>query len=305
MSNLAPFKNNPQPGLPMPPKGDTIARFGTYLEAQKAVDYLSDNHFPVQAVTIVGVDLQMVERVTGRLTYGRVAVAGLLSGAWFGLFVGLALLILSSSSEGNGISVFATMVIGAAFGLLFGLISYSFTGGRRDFTSTSQIVAGEYRVLCLTEQAGQAMELLGRLARDGGPRSHDDGPSGSATAPVTPAAGDRVEPFPTEPAAGVSPEPGAPLPEPVSGPTYSEMIDRKKAEDRERDERERALRLQAEAQQEAERAQAEAQKKAEQAEAEAKERAERARAEAQAAPTEVHAPVQTPTTQVPLQDPPA
>jgi hypothetical protein len=51
MSNLAPFKSNPQPGIPMLPKGDTIAQFGTYLDAQKAVDYLSDNHFPVQVVS--------------------------------------------------------------------------------------------------------------------------------------------------------------------------------------------------------------------------------------------------------------
>jgi len=143
MSNLAPSRSN-QPGLPTPPRGDTIAQFATYLEAQRAVDYLSDNHFPVQAVTIVGVDLQMVERVTGRLTYSRVATAGLLSGAWFGLFVGLLLTIFGS---GRGVSVFAAIIIGAAFGGLFGLISYSFTGGRRDFTSTSQIVAGEYRVL--------------------------------------------------------------------------------------------------------------------------------------------------------------
>jgi hypothetical protein len=294
MSNLAPFKNTQQPGLPLPPKGDTIARFGTYLEAQKAVDYLSDNHFPVQAVTIVGVDLQMVERVTGRLTYGRVAVAGLLSGAWFGLFVGLLLLFFSNNDEGGGVSVFAAMIIGAAFGGLFGLISYSFTGGRRDFTSTSQIVAGEYRVLCLTEQAGQAMQLLGQLAREGGPRSNDSGPSAPATAPVTPASGDAVQPFPGETPAGVTPEPGAPPVEPVTGPTYSEMIDRKKAEDREREDRQRQ-----------ERQQAEVQERAEAERAQAEQKAERDRAEAQSAPTEVHTPVQTPTTQVPIQDPPA
>jgi hypothetical protein len=233
MSNLAPFKTNQQPGLPMPPRGDTIAQFGTYLEAQKAVDYLSDQHFPVQAVTIVGVDLKMVERVTGRLTYARVAVAGLASGAWFGLFVGLLISLFGSA---EGFSVFFAVFIGAAFGLLFGVMSYAFTGGRRDFTSTSQIVAGEYRVLCLTEQAGRAMQLLGQLAREGGPSS--SGPSGpTAPAPIAPAPGASVPPFgPGQPA---EPEPGAPPAEPVTGPTYSEMIDRKRAEEREREERER------------------------------------------------------------------
>jgi hypothetical protein len=238
MSNLAPFKSNSQPGLPMPPRGDTIAQFATYLEAQRAVDYLSDQHFPVQAVTIVGVNLQMVERVTGRLTYARVALAGMLSGAWFGLFVGLLISLFGSA---EGFSVFAAIIIGAAFGLLFGLISYSFTGGRRDFTSTSQIVAGEYRVLCLTEQAGKAQQLLNQLAREGGPTSGPyggGGPSAPATAPVTPAHGDSTTPMPAGTPAGPDAEP--PVAVPVTGPTYSEMIDRKKAEDREKAQVERA-----------------------------------------------------------------
>ena len=42
-------------------------------------------------VSIVGNDLKMVERVTGRLSYPRVALSGALSGMWFGLFVGVML----------------------------------------------------------------------------------------------------------------------------------------------------------------------------------------------------------------------
>ena len=56
-------------GLPTPPKGWPIGSYPTYAEAQRAVDYLSDQEFPVQQVTIVGVDLMQVERVTGRLTW--------------------------------------------------------------------------------------------------------------------------------------------------------------------------------------------------------------------------------------------
>ena len=226
MSNLAPLKANPQSGLPTPPSGDTIAQFATYAEAQRAVDYLSDQHFPVQAVTIVGVDLKMVERVTGRLTYARAAMAGFISGAWFGLMVGLLLSIFSSS---NGFSVPAAIIVGGAFGLLFAVISYAATGGRRDFTSPSQIVAGEYRVLCLTEQAGKAIQLLNQLSREGGPTSRGSGPTAGATV---------TEPTPATPVPTYGTPPGTETPaEPVvavSGPTYSEMIDKKKAEDRER-----------------------------------------------------------------------
>ena len=58
---------NRLPSTPTLPKGETVASYGTYLEAQRAVDHLADSQFPVQHVTIVGPDLQMVERVLRRL----------------------------------------------------------------------------------------------------------------------------------------------------------------------------------------------------------------------------------------------
>lgn len=146
------------PKVPTLPAGDEVAAYATYLQAQQAVDYLSDNKFPVENVTIVGTDLRMVERVTGRLTYGRVALAGALSGAWFGLFVGL-LLTFFAGGDGGGV-LFVGIGLGAGFGLLFSVLSYAFTGGRRDFTSSSQIVAATYAILCAAEHAGQARSML-------------------------------------------------------------------------------------------------------------------------------------------------
>ena len=143
--------------VPTPPQGEEIASFATYLEAQKAVDVLADSAFAVQAVTIVGSDLRMVERVTGRLSYPRVALAGALSGIWFGLFIGL---LFSLFSEYGLATIMVCMALGAAFGMLFGVISYAFTGGKRDFVSQSQVVASRYDVLCLGELAGEARNRL-------------------------------------------------------------------------------------------------------------------------------------------------
>ena len=64
------------PGLPTPPKGWPVGSYPTYAEAQRAVDYLSVHEFPVEQVTIVGVDLMQVERVTGRLTWPKVLGGG-------------------------------------------------------------------------------------------------------------------------------------------------------------------------------------------------------------------------------------
>ena len=87
------------PNLPTPPTGWPVGSYATYEEAQRAVDHLADSDFPVRDVTIVGVDLMLVERVIGRLTWGRVLVSGAASGAWFGLFVGLLLSLFTARAR--------------------------------------------------------------------------------------------------------------------------------------------------------------------------------------------------------------
>lgn len=174
------------PRVPTLPTGEQVATYGTYLEAQKAVDHLADEEFPVENVTIVGTDLRMVERVTGRLTYSRIALAGLASGAWFGLFVGLLLSIFSTGEQAFP-PILPAMAIGAAFGILFSVISYALTGGKRDFTSSSQIVAGSYSLLCAAEHAGRARTLLAQV---GGVRMPVQPPTGpTPPADPTPPAG--------------------------------------------------------------------------------------------------------------------
>ena len=140
----------------------SLGRYDSYEKAQKAVDYLSDHEFPVQNVLIVGTDLKQLERVTGRLTRGRVAVGGLVSGAWLGLFVGLIFALLDSGSAGLG-GVLFTVAFGALFGLVWAFIGYAFTGGNRDFTSVMQVVATQYEVLVEHKFAAQARELLTKM----------------------------------------------------------------------------------------------------------------------------------------------
>src|SRR5260370_16086337 len=83
------------PGLPTPPKGWPVGSYPTYAEAQRAVDYLSEQQFPVQQVTIVCVDLMQVERVTGRLTWPKVLSGGVLTGALLGPFIRVGLGVFS------------------------------------------------------------------------------------------------------------------------------------------------------------------------------------------------------------------
>jgi len=139
----------------------SLGTYEKYEDAQKAVDYLSDNQFAVENCMIVGTDLRQVERVTGRLTRGRVIGAGALSGMWMGLFVGLifALFVQNSSTW----AVLATVAFGAAFGTVWALLGYAATKGRRDFTSVSQVVATRYEVLVEHKLAEQGRALLAKM----------------------------------------------------------------------------------------------------------------------------------------------
>ncbi|WP_077490000.1 general stress protein [Sinomonas mesophila] len=143
------------------PQGETVGSYISYLDAQKAVDYLADQQFPVELVAIVGNDLKLVERVTGRLSYPRVALNGALSGMWFGLFVGVLLSFFTPN--GSYFSIITSVLMGAAFFMLFGIVTYAMQRGKRDFTSTSQVVASSYDVVVGHEVAHDARRLLSQL----------------------------------------------------------------------------------------------------------------------------------------------
>ena len=138
----------------------SLGVFDSYQQAQRVVDYLSDHDFEVHKLAIVGTDLRSVERVTGRLTRGKAAVAGASSGFWLGLFVGIVFLIFSTKGQVG--FLITTPLLGAVFGLIWSQLGFSAItrGGARDFTSVSQLVATKYQVLVGHRFAERAHELL-------------------------------------------------------------------------------------------------------------------------------------------------
>ncbi len=151
----------------MPLGGVQVGSYDTYEQAQAAVDFLADEKFAVENVTIIGTDLRMVETVTGRLTTGRAIAAGAAGGAWWGLFVGLLLGIFSADGGQWIAAVLTGLLIGLVFGALFGWMGYAATRGRRDFTSTSKITANRYDVMCNPAHAEEARALLARFSLRG------------------------------------------------------------------------------------------------------------------------------------------
>lgn len=136
-----------------------VASHPTYLEAQRAVDHLSDSGFPVRSVSIVGRGVTTVEQVTGRRTNGRAALTGAAGGAWTGLFVGLLLGMFTAGIV--WVSVLLTgLVLGALFGAVVGFVSHWSTRGRRDFSSVQTLAAERYDILVTREHATRAAQLL-------------------------------------------------------------------------------------------------------------------------------------------------
>jgi ABC-type dipeptide/oligopeptide/nickel transport system permease subunit len=100
-----------------PPVGArrTIAAEANYRDAERAVDWLSDQGFPVERVSIVGNGLRSVEHVLGRLTTGRAALMGAAQGATIGLLFGLLFgLFFTTVGDFLGI-VFYGLVAGAVW----------------------------------------------------------------------------------------------------------------------------------------------------------------------------------------------
>ena len=143
------------------PTGDVLGTYDTYPEAQAIVDHLAKADFPVAQVSIVGNDLKSVERVTRKLSWSRAALEGALSGAWFGLFIGLVFSFFTPPTAGFGIGFFvAAVLIGAAFGLFFRLVTYAIGRRSRDFDSTKQVLASNYQILVPSDLTARAKQII-------------------------------------------------------------------------------------------------------------------------------------------------
>lgn len=137
----------------------TVGTYRSYVEAQNAVDHLSDEGFPVQRASIVGHGLTSVERVTGRMTKGRAALAGGATGAWVGLLLGVLLGVFTPGLVWLSVLLTST-VMGSLWGAAIGFVAHWSTRGRRDFTSLHGLSAERYDVVVAAESAAEAAQLL-------------------------------------------------------------------------------------------------------------------------------------------------
>jgi hypothetical protein len=191
--------------FPTIPRGEVIGRYEDYLDAQKIVDYLADNDFPVAHVSIIGNDLKLVERVRNKLSYPRVAMQGASQGAVIGLFFGLLLMLFSPGGDSTPLSIIAAVLMGAVIFMMMSVISYALQRGKRDFSSTRQVLPSTWDVVVDRNVAAQAKQLASRLPMRpaqagavsgwGAPQQGGapQGPAAPAPSPEQPTPGQKVE----------------------------------------------------------------------------------------------------------------
>ena len=163
---------------PQMPTGTEVASYETYAQARAGVDFLSDSGFDVSSITIVGTDLHLVERVTGRLTIARASISGASSGALWGALGGM-LMSAGQSAGGTGTWVAGGIIVGALIGMALSALSFIVRGRSRDLVSSQQVVAQRYAVLASAD-IDRAYQILqrtpGNRARVVRPRSEQARP---------------------------------------------------------------------------------------------------------------------------------
>jgi hypothetical protein len=147
---------------------NTVARFDDYADAQAAVDRLADDGFPVEQLDIIGSELRLVERITGRLTKPRAAAAGALGGLWVGLLIGILFGLFTTGRA--WLAVVATGAgFGVAWGAVFGFVAHLASRGKRDLSSMRVLSAARYDLVAReggTERARTMLSQAGLLPPD-------------------------------------------------------------------------------------------------------------------------------------------
>ncbi|MGW7198541.1 general stress protein [Streptomyces chryseus] len=147
-----------------------VASYETYPEAERAVDHLADQGFPVERVAIIGQDVRMVEQVTGRMDYGRAALHGAASGALPGALIGWLFGLVNWLDPVVSALLLALygLIFGAIVGALLGVLLYALQGGRRDFASLRSLQPSRYEVVVDEAVADEAVRLIGGPQMTGG-----------------------------------------------------------------------------------------------------------------------------------------
>ncbi|GAB5445049.1 MAG: hypothetical protein Fues2KO_53980 [Fuerstiella sp.] len=140
-----------------------LRRCTNYLEAQRVVDFLSDNDFPVENTAIVARNISFVEHVTGTMNAGKAFLRGAGSGAFSGLMIGFILGLFVVDPAGWLTLLAWTTGLGALLIGLMTLFGYWSQGGQRDFATVGSVSAESFDVLVEQSHKDKAEAMLAEM----------------------------------------------------------------------------------------------------------------------------------------------
>ncbi|MCW2658990.1 MAG: hypothetical protein JWP83_142 [Mycobacterium sp.] len=145
---------------PDAPARQAIATFDNYADAERTVDYLADQQFPVNRLAIVGRDPELVGQVTGHMNYGLAALRGATPGGLVGALIGWIVGLFNWIEPSAPALAAYGLIFGAIGGAVLGLLVHALQRGRRDFHSISRLVPRCYDVVAGAGVADRAVQLL-------------------------------------------------------------------------------------------------------------------------------------------------
>ena len=142
-----------------------IASFGSYAEAERAVDFLADRRFPLEDLALITRGLRVAGRRARRREYRKAAVDGLMSGAALGALVGLFLGAAAFVGSPSSWIVFALagLPLGALGGGLLWAVRHARPRYGREVAALRRLAVDRYDLVATADVADVARRLLGEL----------------------------------------------------------------------------------------------------------------------------------------------
>lgn len=201
------------------PRGELISTHTTREAAQEQLEKLVQGDVPPTAVTMVGKDLRVVERVRGRMSYPQVALSAALRGLLFGTLIGLFMLMIAP--QGGWSQVLFSALLGVGLWMILGVIGYSLRKDKYGFASTQQVVPAAYDVVVAFEHAARARGILNAGTGQAVPAA----PQGQQPTTTAPSSGAHGASAPS-PAPQGQPAPGGAVPgQPAPGGSAQDRPD--------------------------------------------------------------------------------
>ena len=159
MDTMSMFGPGAHIGSPLP-QGQLVGNYRTYEAATDAVDRAVEAGVDPRFLSIVGRDLRSVYRLRHRPSYAAVAGRGALQGAFFGLFIGL-LMTMMTAGQDMLFTLGSTMLLGAVIWVIFGVIGEVMRRRQMKYAMIPSMTAVSFDLVADNAVAGQVTAALG------------------------------------------------------------------------------------------------------------------------------------------------